>query len=79
MVGCGHIGKRHAEMISRNEECELVAMVDVKGTPAVGISTSSRCLFNSLEKSPASGIDTDVNNIATPNGFQRASQALQMS
>ena len=30
VIGCGHIGKRHAEMISRNEESELVALIDVK-------------------------------------------------
>ena len=30
VVGCGHIGKRHAEMITRNAESELVALIDVK-------------------------------------------------
>ena len=30
VVGAGHIGKRHAEMIRREEEAELVAMVDVR-------------------------------------------------
>jgi homoserine dehydrogenase len=30
VVGAGHIGKRHAEMIRRDEEGELVAMVDVR-------------------------------------------------
>jgi predicted dehydrogenase len=30
VVGAGHIGKRHAEMISRDPEGELVAMVDVR-------------------------------------------------
>ncbi len=29
IVGCGHIGKRHAEMASRNAEAELVALCDV--------------------------------------------------
>ena len=28
VVGTGHIGKRHAEMIRREEEAELVALVD---------------------------------------------------
>ena len=26
VVGCGHIGKRHAEMIAREEGAELVAL-----------------------------------------------------
>ena len=30
VVGCGHIGKRHAEMITRHPETELVALIDVK-------------------------------------------------
>ena len=30
VVGCGHIGKRHAEMISRNSNCELLALCDDK-------------------------------------------------
>jgi hypothetical protein len=25
IVGAGHIGKRHAEMVSRNKESELIA------------------------------------------------------
>lgn len=29
VIGCGHIGMRHAEMIRRNEESELVAICDV--------------------------------------------------
>ena len=26
VIGCGHIGKRHAEMITRDEGAELVAL-----------------------------------------------------
>ena len=29
VVGLGHIGKRHAEMILRNNNCELVAICDI--------------------------------------------------
>ena len=29
VVGCGHIGQRHAEMINRNPQAELVGLVDV--------------------------------------------------
>ena len=29
VVGLGHIGKRHAEMIRRNSNAELVAVCDV--------------------------------------------------
>ncbi len=70
VVGCGHIGKRHAEMVHRNEECELVALVDVKDQSQLGIEQYQDVpFFNSLEDFLASGIETDVVNIATPNGF----------
>lgn len=29
VIGQGHIGKRHAEMVRRNDACELVAVCDV--------------------------------------------------
>jgi predicted dehydrogenase len=38
VIGCGHIGKRHAEMIRRNEESELVALVDIKDPSVLGIA-----------------------------------------
>ncbi|MEK0421641.1 MAG: putative oxidoreductase yvaA, partial [Bacteroidota bacterium] len=30
VLGTGHIGKRHAEMISRNPDAELVALADIR-------------------------------------------------
>jgi UDP-N-acetyl-2-amino-2-deoxyglucuronate dehydrogenase len=69
VIGCGHIGKRHAEMITRNEEAELVALIDVKPRADLGIDQYSAPLFSSLDDFLASGIDVDVINIATPNGF----------
>ena len=29
VIGLGHIGKRHAEMIKRNPDAELVAVCDI--------------------------------------------------
>jgi predicted dehydrogenase len=69
VVGCGHIGKRHAEMIARNEECELVALVDVKGKESLGIDQFSVPLFSSLDDLLNSPLDIDVINVASPNGF----------
>src|SRR5690606_15091985 len=69
VIGCGHIGKRHAEMISRNEDCELVALVDLKNPAELGIEKFKVPLFSSLEDLFSSGILVDVINIATPNGL----------
>lgn len=76
VVGCGHIGKRHAEMVKRNTESELVALIDVKDKSQLGIESYDVPFFNSLEAFLASGIEADVINIASPNGFH-AEQALQ--
>lgn len=76
VIGCGHIGKRHAEMITRNEEAELVALVDIKPKEALGIDQYNVPLFSSLDELFASGLEVDVVNIATPNGHH-AEQAMQ--
>jgi UDP-N-acetyl-2-amino-2-deoxyglucuronate dehydrogenase len=75
VIGCGHIGKRHAEMISRNAECELSALVDVKDKSVLGVDKYDVPFFSSVEEMVASGLDIDVVNIASPNGFH-AEQAL---
>ncbi len=76
VVGCGHIGKRHAEMIYRNPDAELVALIDVKDRKDLGIEAYDIPFFNSLEAFLQSDVMTDVVTIATPNGFH-ASQAVQ--
>ena len=76
VVGCGHIGKRHAEMITRNAEAELVALIDTKDKQVLKIDQYSVPFFSTLESFLQSGIHTDVINIATPNGTH-AALALQ--
>jgi len=75
VVGCGHIGKRHAEMISRNAESELVALCDIKPKAELGIESYSVPFFNSIEDLLSSDISFDVLNVCTPNGFH-ASHSL---
>jgi len=75
VVGCGHIGKRHAEMITRNPEAELVALIDVQSKEKLGIESYNVPFYQSLDSFLNSGIEADVVNIATPNGYH-AEQAL---
>jgi len=77
VVGCGHIGKRHAEMIQRNPEAELVALIDVKEESGLNLEKFNTPFFSSLETFLSSGIDVDVVNIATPNGYH-SEQALKV-
>jgi len=76
VVGCGHIGKRHAEMIKRNPEAELVALVDVLPAQKVNAEQFEVPFFNSIDELLASDIEIDVVNIASPNGFH-AEHALK--
>lgn len=76
VVGCGHIGKRHAEMIARHPEAALVALIDVKEKTGLTIDQYDVPFFENLDAFLQSGIETDVINIATPNGLH-ATQALQ--
>ncbi|HVA97344.1 MAG TPA: Gfo/Idh/MocA family oxidoreductase [Bacteroidia bacterium] len=69
IVGQGHIGKRHAEMIRRNEECELVAVCDVKDKNELGLSDIKEKFFSSIEEMLAANLEMDVVNIASPNGL----------
>lgn len=75
VVGCGHIGKRHAEMICRDEEAELTALVDVRSKEECGADQYDVPFFHSIEELFTSGLDFDIINVCTPNGLH-ADQAL---
>jgi UDP-N-acetyl-2-amino-2-deoxyglucuronate dehydrogenase len=75
IIGAGHIGKRHAEMIRRNPECELVAMCDIRTVEECGAIDFNVPFFNSIEELFKSGLEFDVVNICSPNGLH-ASQSI---
>jgi UDP-N-acetyl-2-amino-2-deoxyglucuronate dehydrogenase len=79
VIGCGHIGKRHAEMISRSPESQLVGLVDVKKRDALKLDHYDVPFFTSIDDLLKDGIDVDVISIATPNGFhaEHALKALE--
>jgi len=78
VIGCGHIGKRHAEMISRNPEAELVALCDVRPKEELGLNGLDAPLFQSMDELFDSGIELDVVNVCTANGLhsENSLQAL---
>lgn len=81
VVGSGHIGKRHAEMIRRNPSAELAAMCDIQPKEKLGLEELEVPFFNSIEQLLASDVSFDVVSIATPNGVhaQNALSALDAS
>ena len=72
VIGAGHIGKRHAEMIRREEESELVAMIDVRSKEACNAQDFDVPFFSTIEELNESGLEYDVLNVCTPNGLHAA-------
>ena len=62
-------------MILKHPEAELTALVDTKNYSELGLETQGIPFFNDLDAFLKSDIETDVVNIATPNGLH-APQAL---
>jgi predicted dehydrogenase len=69
VVGCGHIGKRHADMILRNPDATLAALCDSKGKNTLGLDSYNVPFFNHIDHLLNSGLPIDVVNICTPNGL----------
>ncbi len=80
VIGSGHIGKRHAEMVMRNNESELVAMCDIMPEKDANTSAFKVPYFSSVDGLLNSGIEYDVAAICTPNGLhaEHAIKALEM-
>lgn len=68
VVGAGHIGKRHAEMVIRNPEAELVAMCDVRSKEDCGV-TYDVPFFTDVREMLSNGPVCDVVCVCTPNGL----------
>ncbi len=79
VVGCGHIGKRHAEMISRNEEAELIALCDIKDKAELGIEKYDVPFYSSIEELLPAVADVDVISICTPNGLHAEQSILALN
>ncbi|MBL7811912.1 MAG: Gfo/Idh/MocA family oxidoreductase [Bacteroidetes bacterium] len=72
VVGAGHIGKRHAEMVMRNPEAELVAIADIRPADELGVQAFNVPVFSSLDAMLETGPEFDVLCVATPNGLHAA-------
>ena len=72
VLGAGHIGKRHAEMIRREPEAELVAMIDVRSIEDCAANDFGVPFFTNFEELLASDLEFDVVNVCTPNGLHAA-------
>jgi predicted dehydrogenase len=78
IVGAGHIGKRHAEMILRNEDAELVAICDIRDKSELQLDQFQVPYFDSVESMLDSDLDFDVVNICSPNGLHALHSRLAL-
>lgn len=69
VIGQGHIGKRHAEMIRRNSDSELVCVCDIKSMQELGIEDITEKFYDSYDRLLEEEKDIDVVNICVPNGL----------
>ncbi len=69
VVGQGHIGKRHAEMVRRNPDCELVAICDSMPQQELGLGDFKEQLYPSVEDMLAAHPEIEVVCVCTPNGL----------
>lgn len=79
VIGCGHIGKRHAEMITRNSNCELLALCDERDESSLEIETYNCNFYNGIDELLKKEVNLDVVCICTPNGLhsQHALRSLE--
>ena len=75
IVGCGHIGKKHAELVAKHTNAELVATID-PAFDQLEILGAKVNHFQSLDDFFKQKMEVDVLNICTPNGLH-AQQAIQ--
>lgn len=75
IVGCGHIGKRHAELVAKHADAQLVATVD-PAYDKLELTMVECGHFKNLDDFFKQKIEVDVLNICTPNGMH-AEQAIQ--
>ncbi|MDE6493045.1 MAG: Gfo/Idh/MocA family oxidoreductase [Bacteroidales bacterium] len=76
VVGCGHIGKRHAAMIQGNAECGLAALCDIRPREQLGLEAFDVPFHTDFTTMLDTHPDMDVVNICVPNGLH-ASMAIQ--
>jgi len=78
VIGQGHIGKRHAEMIRRNPDCELVAVCDILSPEKLGLNDLTENFYSTPEELLEKHPEIEVINICTPNGLHGAQATLAL-
>lgn len=78
VFGQGHIGKRHAEMIRRNPDCELIAVCDIQDPKNIGVHEITEKFYSDPEQLLKEHPEIDIVNICTPNGLHASHSMLAL-
>ena len=78
VIGQGHIGKRHAEMIRRNDETELIAVCDIADKNNIGLSDIKEPFYSDPRLMLQNHPEIEVVNICTPNGLHAQHSLLSL-
>jgi UDP-N-acetyl-2-amino-2-deoxyglucuronate dehydrogenase len=78
IIGQGHIGKRHAEMVRRNAEAELIAVCDITPKEKLGLSDLKENFYTSIDEMLKKHPEIEVLNICTPNGLHAEHSLLAL-
>jgi UDP-N-acetyl-2-amino-2-deoxyglucuronate dehydrogenase len=78
VIGQGHIGKRHAEMIRRNPEAELIAACDIVQKDKLNLTDLAEHFYTSPQEMLDKHPEIDVVNICTPNGLHAEHSLLAL-
>lgn len=78
VVGQGHIGRRHAEMIRRNPECQLLAVCDVLNPSQLQLKDLQEPFYQHMEEMLSAHPEIEVVSICTPNGLHGSQSILAL-
>jgi len=78
VIGQGHIGKRHAEMVRRNPESELIAVCDIASKEQLGLTDLKEVYYTTAEELIAKHPEIEVLCICTPNGLHAKHSLLAL-
>lgn len=78
IIGAGHIGKRHGNMIINNNNCNLISFCDIKERKDLNLEEFKDIpLYYSIEEMISIHTELDVICVCTPNGLH-SQQAIEV-
>jgi UDP-N-acetyl-2-amino-2-deoxyglucuronate dehydrogenase len=78
VIGFGHIGKRHVEMILRNDSSQLIGICDILPKSDLNMGSIDVPVYTKISHLIENHPEIDIVSVATPNGFhfEHAMQVL---